>query len=124
MSIETTDTTSNDVIMPLEDEEFDALAGAAPADASAGARYWYTTWKQAPSYREPKVGAKPVGRLKAGRNYFYGQRRFNVKAVDGPYWSYWWALTDDDSHNKKVWVSCIYIKGGANDQPVKGLPQV
>ena len=113
--------TDEAVILPLEDHEYESLIAEAYSSAPPNV-YWYTTWKEAPSYKEPKIGARPVGRLKAGRNYFYLQRKFPVPAVDGTYKSYWWALTDDDSRNKKVWVSCIYFKGGANNQPVKGLP--
>ena len=104
----------------------DELAKIAMGKGAPQGVFYYNTWKQAPSYREPKAGAKPIGRLKAGHNYFYYQRKFNVKAEDsdsqGKYWSTWWALTDDDSGNTNVWVSCIYFKGGANDQPVEGLP--
>ncbi|MFE1171958.1 hypothetical protein [Streptomyces sp. NPDC058773] len=33
----------------------------------------------------------------------------------------WCAKTDDDSGNSGVYISAVYLKGGANDQPVPGL---
>jgi hypothetical protein len=124
MSTDSVDAIDTDaaVILPLDDEEHEAFVAELYAGATPPGVHWYTTWKEAQSYKEPAVGARPVGRLKAGHNYFYSQRKFSEKAQDGAYWSFWWALTDDDSRNKKVWVSCIYVKGGANNQPVKGLP--
>lgn len=51
---------------------------------------------------------QPVGSL--GYRETYGQ-----------WTNIWWAKTDDD-HHTNVYVSDVYIRGGANDVPVPGLP--
>ncbi|MGX1676225.1 hypothetical protein [Streptomyces sp. NPDC055400] len=40
----------------------------------------------------------------------------------GQWTNVWWAKTDDDSGNRNVFVSDVYIKGGDNDAPLPGLP--
>jgi hypothetical protein len=125
MSINSTGVDQAD-IMPMDAAEEASFSESTHASVPPGV-LWYNTWKQAASYRKPAVGARPLGILKAGHNYFYGQKDWGVRAIDSDstgrkYTSTWWALTDDDRGNTKVWVSCIYFTGGANDQPVKGLP--
>jgi eukaryotic-like serine/threonine-protein kinase len=127
-----TDSTKTIEELPAPDDAaLDALPEATDEEtysaAVADQKYTFQTWKRAASYREVRPGATPVGFLNKGSNYFYFQRKFNVKAVDKDstgrqYYSTWWALTDDDKRNKRVWVSCIYFTGGANDMPVNGLP--
>ncbi|SCK57500.1 serine/threonine protein kinase [Streptomyces sp. WMMB 322] len=78
-----------------------------------------TVWKTATSYN----GAhKPVGRLNAGTNYFFCQKKLAHRETSGQWTNVWWAKTDDDSGNSGVFVSDVYIKGGDNDRPVPGLP--
>nr|WP_245694181.1 serine/threonine-protein kinase [Streptomyces abyssalis] len=78
-----------------------------------------TVWKAATSYNAQH---KPVGRLNAGTNYFFCQAKLRHRETSGRWTNVWWAKTDDDSGNKRVFVSDVYIKGGDNDKPVPGLP--
>ena len=99
-------------------------AGHAPkakpaAQAKAWPKVWLKTWGTAPSYW---AGNKRAGTLNGGRNYFYCQAVGSPVSVHG-YHNRWWALTDDDTGNKNVWVSDVYITTGSNDQPVPGLPK-
>lgn len=56
--------------------------------------------------------------------------RLSVSAeTDGPscaatfsYYNHYWARTDDDSGNKRVWLPVVWISGGVNDGPIPGLP--
>ncbi|RZS43706.1 hypothetical protein EV193_102687 [Herbihabitans rhizosphaerae] len=108
----------DEIVVPAEELEDDAMESFAETLAPPGVT-WKVTWAEAPSYDKP--GGRRVGRLKAGRNYFYHQSNTKVRVKVGAYENTWWALTDDDNGHKKVWVSVVYIKGGANNQPVPGL---
>ncbi len=90
-----------------------------PPCTSTGGRYECTTWHSAASYNQ---GGARVGTLHAGRNYFYCQADLGRRETSGRWTNTWWARTDDDSGNTNVYVSDVYLKGGANDQPVPGLP--
>ncbi|MEI5134931.1 hypothetical protein RB199_25470 [Streptomyces libani] len=57
-----------------------------------------------------------------GTNYFYCQSKLGRRETYGKWTNVWWAKTDDDSGNSGVYISVVYLKGGANDQPVPGLP--
>ncbi|HWD06226.1 MAG TPA: hypothetical protein VG674_27675 [Amycolatopsis sp.] len=46
-----------------------AAAGAETATATAATKYWYNTWKHAPTY--PRLGDDRIGWLFPGNNYFY-----------------------------------------------------
>lgn len=81
-------------------------------------------WKpDAPTKRLP-AGTK-AGKMNAGKNYFYCQRDWGEKhrVTVGGWTNTWWALTDDDSGFKNVWLNVVYISGGNNNKPVPGLPQ-
>ncbi|MGW7056449.1 serine/threonine-protein kinase [Streptomyces sp. NPDC054887] len=84
-----------------------------------GGKYNCTVWKTAKSYTA--AGAE-AGVLNAGTNYFYCQQNLGRRETDGQWTNVWWAKTDDDSGNAGVFVSDVYIQGGANDAPVPGLP--
>ncbi|WP_240649524.1 serine/threonine-protein kinase [Streptomyces sp. Z26] len=86
---------------------------------SGGGRYDCRVWRTATSYDD---GHQPVGELKAGTNYFLCQKRLAHRETSGRWTNVWWARTDDDSGNTGVYVSVVYVAGGANDQPVPGLP--
>nr|WP_314173771.1 serine/threonine-protein kinase [Streptomyces sp. DSM 40971] len=86
---------------------------------SGGGKFDCTVWKTATSY---DAAHKPVGQLNAGTNYFFCQAKLSHRETSGRWTNVWWAKTDDDSGNKGVFVSDVYIKGGDNDQPVPGLP--
>lgn len=93
---------------------------AAPAER-AYPRVWLNTWTDAPSYWS-SPNASRAGTLHAGSNYFYCQAAGTGEVTVGGYRNYYWALTDDDSGNRNVWVSDVYITTGDNDEPVPGLP--
>ncbi|MGW7246822.1 hypothetical protein [Streptomyces decoyicus] len=76
-------------------------------------------WRAASSYTS---SFQQVGTLKSGTNYFYCQAKLGRRETYGKWTNVWWAKTDDDSGNSGVYVSVVYLKGGANDQPVPGLP--
>lgn len=91
-----------------------------PACHSAGGgKYNCSVWKTATSYSKKH---EAVGRLNAGTNYFFCQAKLSHRETSGRWTNVWWARTDDDSGNKDVFVSDVYIRGGDNDQPLPGLP--
>ncbi|WP_281066976.1 serine/threonine-protein kinase [Streptomyces inhibens] len=76
-------------------------------------------WRTANSYTQ---SFQQVGTLNMGTNYFYCQANLGRRETYGKWTNVWWAKTDDDSGNSGVYVSVVYLKGGANDQPIPGLP--
>ncbi|MFD8519847.1 serine/threonine-protein kinase [Streptomyces capillispiralis] len=93
---------------------------AAPVCHSIGdGKYNCQVWRTATSYTASGTRA---GTLNAGTNYFYCQQNLGRRETHGEWTNVWWARTDDDSGNTGVWISDVYIKGGANDAPVPGLP--
>ncbi|WP_435848013.1 serine/threonine-protein kinase [Streptomyces decoyicus] len=76
-------------------------------------------WRAASSYTS---SFQQAGTLNSGTNYFYCQAKLGRRETYGKWTNVWWAKTDDDSGNSGVYVSVVYLKGGANDQPVPGLP--
>ncbi|MGW7006837.1 serine/threonine-protein kinase [Streptomyces sp. NPDC054933] len=91
----------------------------APCTFIGASKYNCTVWRGAASYSQ---GGARVGTVHAGTNYFYCQANLGRRATDGQWTNTWWARTDDDSGNTNVYVSDVYLKGGANDRPVPGLP--
>ncbi|MGA4843493.1 protein kinase domain-containing protein [Streptomyces sp. G45] len=86
---------------------------------AGGGKYDCTVWRTATSYTA--AGAQ-AGVLNAGTNYFYCQRNLGRRETSGRWTNVWWARTDDDSGNRNVYISDVYIQGGENDKPVPGLP--
>ncbi|WBB61323.1 serine/threonine-protein kinase [Streptomyces sp. WMMC500] len=84
-----------------------------------GGKYNCEVWRTASSY---DAAHRPVGTLYAGTNYFFCQEKKAYRETSGEWTNVWWGRTDDDSGNAGVWVSVVYVKGGANDAPVPGLP--
>jgi eukaryotic-like serine/threonine-protein kinase len=84
-----------------------------------GGKYNCTVWTTAKSY---DAAGTEVGVLKAGTNYFYCQQNTGRRETSGRWTNVWWAKTDDDSGNRDVFVSVVYVKGGDNDAAVPGLP--
>ncbi|MFF3290514.1 protein kinase [Streptomyces sp. NPDC003023] len=96
--------------------------GEEPAPAChpiGGGKYNCQVWKTVDSYDD---GGARVGVLNAGTNYFYCQANLGRRETSGQWTNVWWAKTDDDSGNRNVWVSDVYIQGGDNDRAVPGLP--
>ena len=93
--------------------------GHRSATSIGGGKYNCTVWRTAKSYT---ASGTEVGVLNTGTNYFYCQQNLGRRETSGEWTNVWWAKTDDDSGNTDVWVSDVYIQGGANDEPVPGLP--
>ncbi|WP_406444000.1 protein kinase [Streptomyces sp. NBC_00631] len=66
-------------------------------------------------------GAK-AGKVLPGAHDFYCQADLGRRATHGGSTNVWWARTDDDNGNTGVYISDVYIEGGADDEPVPGLP--
>ncbi|MGW6268366.1 serine/threonine-protein kinase [Streptomyces sp. NPDC055060] len=94
-------------------------APEAACHAAGGGRYDCSVWRTATSYTA--AGAE-AGVLNAGTNYFYCQQNLGRRETHGEWTNVWWAKTDDDSGNRDVFISDVYIKGGDNDKPLPGLP--
>ncbi len=84
-----------------------------------GGKYDCQVWRAAASYNAQH---QEVGTLNRGTNYFFCQSDLGHRETYGQWTNTWWAKTDDDSGNAGVWVSVVYIQGGADNQPVPGLP--
>ncbi|GAA0583274.1 serine/threonine-protein kinase [Streptomyces crystallinus] len=96
--------------------------GATPAPAchpGGAGKFDCQVWRTAKSYRHD---GGEMGVLNAGTNYFYCQVDLGRRETYGKWTNTYWARTDDDSGNTNVYVSVVYLKGGANDAPVPGLP--
>ncbi|AXK37082.1 serine/threonine protein kinase [Streptomyces armeniacus] len=87
--------------------------------AIGGGKFNCRVWRTATSYNKDH---RAVGRLNAGTNYFFCQKRLPYRETSGEWTNVWWARTDDDSGNTGVYVSVVYVRGGDNDRPVPGLP--
>jgi hypothetical protein len=92
-----------------------------------GGKYNCHVWKTAPSYwctttqETDSCTGQRVGWLYAGTNYFYCQT-WGSRYADSGYYNHYWALTDDDSGNSRIWVPVVYISGGVNNGAIPGLP--
>ncbi|MGW7070253.1 serine/threonine-protein kinase [Streptomyces sp. NPDC054855] len=97
----------------------DDPAPEAACHAAGGGKYDCSVWRTATSYT---ASGAEAGVLNAGTNYFYCQQNLGRRETHGEWTNVWWAKTDDDSGNKDVFISDVYIKGGDNDKPLPGLP--
>ncbi|WP_411147952.1 protein kinase domain-containing protein [Streptomyces sp. A30] len=84
-----------------------------------GGKYNCEVWRTAKSYT---ASGTEVGVLNTGTSYFFCQENLGRRETYGEWTNVWWAKTDDDSGNTDVYVSDVYVRGGANDEPVPGLP--
>ncbi|MEU6681486.1 serine/threonine-protein kinase [Streptomyces sp. NPDC046925] len=87
--------------------------------AAGGGKYDCSVWRTSTSYT---ASGAEAGVLNAGTNYFYCQQNLGRRETHGEWTNVWWAKTDDDSGNRDVFISDVYIKGGDNDEPLPGLP--
>ncbi|GAA1917768.1 hypothetical protein GCM10009837_48710 [Streptomyces durmitorensis] len=94
-------------------------APEAACHAAGGGKYDCSVWRSATSYT---ASGAEAGVLNAGTNYFYCQQNLGRRETHGEWTNVWWARTDDDSGNRDVFISDVYIKGGDNDKPLPGLP--
>lgn len=93
---------------------------AASEDVEASA-VWKHVWHTAPAFDSAQPGGMRTGYLYAGNNYFHCQ----IQAIDWEFNGYennWWLKTDDDHGNTDVWVNAVYVSGGANFEPIAGVP--
>ncbi|MEU3854426.1 hypothetical protein [Streptomyces sp. NPDC029554] len=109
------------------------LGGTAQAAPTAGCtsigggKYNCNVWKTASTWwctttdQTDSCNGIPAGILRAGTNYFYCQQ-WGHEYRYGSYYNHYWARTDDDSGNKRVWLPVVYISGGVNDGRIPGLP--
>ncbi|MFG2648248.1 serine/threonine-protein kinase [Streptomyces sp. NPDC048436] len=97
----------------------DDPAPEAACHAAGGGKYDCSVWRSATSYT---ASGAEAGVLNAGTNYFYCQQNLGRRETHGEWTNVWWAKTDDDSGNRDVFISDVYIKGGDNDKPLPGLP--
>ncbi|MFE0250271.1 hypothetical protein [Streptomyces sp. NPDC059010] len=107
-----------------------ADAQAAPragCSSIGGGKYNCHVWKTASTWwctttdQTDSCDGIPAGILRRGTSYFYCQ----IWGHDfryGSYYNHYWARTDDDSGNKRVWLPVVWISGGVNDGPIPGLP--
>jgi hypothetical protein len=109
---------------------------AAPADAAAThtgsatpsisrAKYYFNTWettRSATISTDGRTLASINGWLYPGRNYFYCQAQWEKYTDSSGNWNTWWALTDDDSGHKDVWVSVTAFTVGGQGKRISGLP--
>ncbi|ATL25911.1 serine/threonine protein kinase [Streptomyces formicae] len=86
---------------------------------AGGGKYNCSVWRTATSYT---ASGAEAGSLNSGTNYFYCQQNLGRRETYGRWTNVWWAKTDDDSGNRNVFVSDVYITGGDNDKPLPGLP--
>ncbi|QEU96038.1 serine/threonine-protein kinase [Streptomyces kanamyceticus] len=86
---------------------------------AGGGKYNCSVWRTAKSYT---ASGAEAGSLNSGTNYFYCQQNQGRRETYGRWTNVWWAKTDDDSGNRNVFVSDVYITGGDNDKPLPGLP--
>ncbi|MFE0179128.1 protein kinase [Streptomyces sp. NPDC059002] len=96
--------------------------GSAPdpvCHPAGGGKYNCSVWRTATSYT---ASGAEAGTLNAGTNYFHCQQNLGRRETSGRWTNVWWAKTDDDSGNRNVFVSDVYITGGDNDKPLPGLP--
>ncbi|MGW5878488.1 hypothetical protein ACWFMI_18250 [Nocardiopsis terrae] len=101
--------------------------GAAPTSPntvsqSLSHRHYYSTWRDARTYWSQGSRYPTSGWLWAGRHYFFCQVE-GEPHTDGESYSTWWALTDDDTGNRDVFVSATAFRDHEPWQPVQGLPR-
>lgn len=87
--------------------------------AAGPGKYNCPVWRTASSY---DASGAEVGVLNSGTQYFYCQQNLGRRETYNKWTNVWWAKTDDDSGNANVFISDVYIQGGANDEQVPGLP--
>ncbi|NEA86667.1 hypothetical protein G3I38_17910 [Streptomyces sp. SID7958] len=103
-----------------------AATSASGCTSIGGGKYnchvWKTasTWPCTTTQRTDSCTGDSAGILYAGTNYFYCQTRGHEFRY-GSYYNYYWAMTDDDSGNKRVWLPVVWISGGVNNGPIPGL---
>lgn len=86
-------------------------------------RHYYSTWRDARTYWSQESRYPTGGWLRTGRHYFFCQTEGEPHSDGEDGYSTWWALTDDDTGNRDVFVSATAFRGSEPWQPVEGLPR-
>ncbi len=98
------------------------MAAARAVAVAATRRRGRPAWASGAARPTARCGGPPpptptsfqqVGTLNAGTNYFYCQANLGRRETYGKWTNVWWAKTDDDSGNSGVYVSVVYLTGGA-----------
>ncbi|MBR8744180.1 hypothetical protein DSY14_21060 [Nocardiopsis sp. MG754419] len=86
-------------------------------------RLYYSTWRDAHSYWSADTRYPSGGRLWAGRHGFFCQVEGQAHSDGEGGYSTWWALTDDQTGNRDVYVSATAFRIAEPWRPIEGLPQ-
>ncbi|MFF8401597.1 hypothetical protein ACF1AB_05165 [Streptomyces sp. NPDC014846] len=99
------------------------LLCAAPAQATADDTSVYV-WATGVNVRAcPQVSSAcpPISHAQIGKRWVTAFcQRTGSEVTDGPYRNDWWVQVD--AGGPIGWISAVYVRGGANDEPVPGLP--
>ncbi|MFG2310824.1 hypothetical protein ACGFS9_19430 [Streptomyces sp. NPDC048566] len=100
---------------------FPSASGAAARapDAPYQVYVWATGVNLRPCPRVTEV-CRPTG-VRLGREYVAAYcQALGDRVVDGPYRNVYWV--EVAAHGRVGWISAVYVRGGADDQPVPGVP--
>lgn len=86
-------------------------------------RHHYSTWRDAHSYRSPENRYPSGGLLWIGRHAFFCQTEGQAHSDGEGGYSTWWALTDDQTGNRDVYVSATAFRVAEPWRPIEGLPR-
>ena len=86
-------------------------------------RQYYSTWRDARSYWSQDSRYPTGGWLWAGRHAFFCQVEGEPHSDGEGGFSTWWALTDDETGNRDVFVSATAFRVSEPWQPIEGLPR-
>ncbi len=100
-----------------------ALPGPKAGVAALSHRHYYSTWRDARTYWSQESRYPTGGWLWAGRHYFFCQVEGEPHSDGEGAYSTWWALTDDDTGNRDVFVSATAFRDSETWQPIEGLPR-
>jgi hypothetical protein len=99
------------------------LPGSEAVAAGFSHRHYYSTWRDARSYWSQESRYPTGGWLWTGRHYFFCQAEGEPHSDGEGNYSTWWALTDDDTGNRDVFVSATAFRDSEPWQPIEGLPR-
>ncbi|WP_026128825.1 hypothetical protein [Nocardiopsis prasina] len=94
-----------------------------PEATAFSRRHYYSTWRDARTYWSQESRYPTGGWLWAGRHYFFCQVEGEPHSDGEDGYSTWWALTDDDTGNRDVFVSATAFSNSEPWKPIEGLPR-
>jgi hypothetical protein len=86
-------------------------------------RHYYTTWREARTYWSQDTRYPTGGWLWQGRHPFFCQAEGQPHGDGKGNHTTWWALTDDDTGNRDVFVSATAFQVVEPWKPIEGLPR-